>query len=166
MRTPNGLYFAPSIRFKELNLDDPEALAIALDRRIENWYLDPAEKIVRYYPFASGTLLVCFVDYAAGLIHGRPPTKRDVADLLEEATREFRELDPRRSGKTLAISFVDFVRNGLVHNARLSCGAQFSVDCEATVEVVNGILIVNPNNLVKELRRVWKTLLVAMRVSL
>ena len=52
----------------------------------------------------------------------------------------------------LAQRFYDEVRNGLVHEALMKDGAQFSSDTEATVEDIEGYLIVNPARLAAEVR--------------
>jgi len=39
MRTPDGIFFAPGIRFRDLNLESAERLAEALQLRSGKWFL-------------------------------------------------------------------------------------------------------------------------------
>ena len=62
----------------------------------------------------------------------------------------------------MAERFYDEFRNGLVHEARLKNGAQFSLETGATVKQLDGILLVNPKFLAEEARSaldVWVTML-------
>ncbi len=42
MLTPDGLFFAPGIRFKDLNVNSAQALADALAARAQDWFFGPA----------------------------------------------------------------------------------------------------------------------------
>lgn len=122
MLTPNGLFFAPGIRFRELQLDDPNALASALAKRSECWFLEPAAEVANHSPFAAGIILVCFIDSAAEFSGLR------FVQWLIEAVPSTGNQDRRRGGKMIADSFEEDVRHGLVHHTRLNRGAEFSLD--------------------------------------
>lgn len=114
MRTPDGIFFAPGIRFKELNLESSERLADALHLRSAKWFLQPAATLVESSAFASGVVLTCFVDAAAEF------AGVGFVEWFKAAVPDSASRDPRRTEKTFADSVYEDVRNGLVHHARLS----------------------------------------------
>jgi len=130
MLTPKGLFFAPNVRFKDLRVNDPNALADALAERAEHWFFRPARTIAGSSPFAAGIVVVCFVDAAAEF------TGKDTVEWLHEAVPDSAGKDARRDQKTIAESFKEDVRNGLVHHARLNRGAEFSLDIEQLLTAV------------------------------
>ena len=138
MLTPDGLFFAPGVRFKNLDVNDASALANALAARAQTWFFEPARCIATSSPFASGIIVACFIDAAAEF------TGMKMTDWLCEAVPSSAERDPRRGKRTIADSFEEDVRNGLVHHARLNRGAEFSLALEQPMAVVDSVLIVNP----------------------
>ena len=56
------------------------------------------------------------------------------------------------SGGGVAQRFYDDFRNGLVHEARLKKGGQFSLKTKTTVEELGGLLLINPVYLAQEVR--------------
>jgi hypothetical protein len=73
--------------------------------------------------------------------------------MLESVNQKFAREDLRSfSDDARAKRFYEEFRNGLVHEGRLKNGAQFSLETSATVEPVNGILLVNPTYLAAEVR--------------
>jgi hypothetical protein len=150
MLTPKGLFFAPNVRFKDLRVNDPNALADALAERAEHWFFRPARTIAGSSPFAAGIVVVCFVDAAAEF------TGKDTVEWLHEAVPDSAGKDARRDQKTIAESFKEDVRNGLVHHARLNRGAEFSLDIEQPMAVVGSVLIVNPERLLTAVQAEWQ----------
>jgi hypothetical protein len=154
MLTPDGLFFAPGIRFKALRVDDPAALADALSARAHCWFFAPARQVASASPFAAGIIVSCFIDAAAEF------EGTTLAEWLREAVPGTGDRDPRRENKTKADSFEEDVRHGLVHHARLNRGAEFSLDLEGSLEVIGSVLVVNPLELLKSVSARWdKTLL-------
>jgi hypothetical protein len=153
MLTPDGLFFAPGVRFRALRVDDPSALADALAARTRRWFFEPASKVAPESPFAAGIIVSCFIDAAAefeGMTLGQ---------WLREAVPSTAGGDPRRRNKAVADSFEEDVRHGLVHHARLNRGAERSLDLEAPMNVVGSVLVVNPMELLKSVEARWdKTL--------
>lgn len=90
MLNPDGLFFAPNVRFKELSLSDPQALANALAERAKEWFFRPAEDIAASSPFASGIIVVCFMDSAAEF------AGTNMTQWLCEAVPTSAQRDPRR----------------------------------------------------------------------
>jgi hypothetical protein len=153
MLTPDGLFFAPGIRFKALRVDDPSALADALAARTKRWFFEPATRVAPESPFAAGIIVSCFIDAAAEF------EGMTLGEWLREAVPATADGDPRRRNKAVADSFEEDVRHGLVHHARLNRGAEFSLDLEVPLNVVGSVLVVNPMELLKSVEARWdKTL--------
>ena len=159
MQKPDGLYFAPNVRFRDLYDADANELADALESRSMNWFLMPAKQIAQTAPFSSGIIVTCFID-AASEIEGI-----NVIDWLKEAVPSSSELDPRRTKKSIADSFYEDVRHGLIHHSRLSRGAEFSLDLNSAIEVVNSVLVVNPSILIVDVIKRWEETLSMIRVD-
>src|ERR1700733_9690935 len=71
MRQGDDLFFAPGVRFSEVDLTGP-ALTKQYRARIEGLYLGPARLCIdQNYAFAAGLLLVSTIDFMAGLHHFR-----------------------------------------------------------------------------------------------
>lgn len=150
MRIRDVVYFAPDVRFDEVDLDSPK-LPEQFRSRMLGFYIEPAEVCAgnaNGYAFASGVLLVTCIDALARFRYGE--------DLgVEERFRKFatEELPSFSNGNgDLAYWFWERFRNGLVHQAELKDGAQFSLQITATVVSLNGFLLVNPVYLAEEVR--------------
>ncbi len=147
----NGtLHFAPSIPFKIVDWDG-DKLPEQFRLRIEGYYLEPAECCINArHAFASGLLLVSCIDALARLKYRRFD-RNDAGgrfkEFLKELSTDFRTEAIRKN-------FYDDIRNGLVHEARLKNGAQFSLeeDANTTARMKAGLLLVNPQYLLDELR--------------
>ena len=85
------------------------------------------------------------------------------ADWIRKAVPDSRRVDPRRTTKTIADSFKEDVRNGLVHHARLNRGAEFSLDLEQSMDVVDSVLVVNPLLLLDEVVVAWEATIARVR---
>lgn len=144
MRIDDILYFAPEIRFRDVDLDGA-SLPEQFRRRVIGFYLEPVEQCIQTgYAFAAGVLLVSCIDALARVRFGAGVIRR-FGRFVDEQLRSF-------SGDDLAERFFDEFRNGLVHEARLKNGAQFSLQTGATLEQRDGILLVNPKFLAEEVR--------------
>ena len=137
------LYFAPRIRFGEVDLNG-SGLPNQYHERIIGFYVDPAEECAaRGQAFASGVLLVTCIDAPALARYGGPTGERFRRFAREELRSFSRPLEDRL--------YEDF-RNGLVHEARVKNGGQFSLDIESTVEERAGLMLINPEQLAVEVR--------------
>jgi hypothetical protein len=136
------LYFAPEIKFSDVDLNGP-GLPLQFKRRMAGFYIEPAEECTRHgYAFAAGTLLVSCIDALAGLKFGDGVTRR-----FSKFAREELLSFPRRD---MAKRFYEEFRNGLVHQATLKEGAQFSLDTRRTLTQLDEMLVVNPQYLAEE----------------
>jgi hypothetical protein len=138
------LYFAPGIKFSDVDLNGP-GLPLQFKRRMAGFYIEPAEECTRHnYAFAAGTLLVCCIDALAQLKFGK---KVKVSERFSRFTRETLQ---SFSSDDLAKHFYDDFRNGLVHEGGLKNGGQFSLDTRRTLTQFDSILVVNPQYLAEE----------------
>lgn len=144
MRIGDILYFAPGIRFDDVELDGAR-LPGQFRQRVVGFYIVPSEECaVGGHAFAAGALLVSCIDALARLRFG---------DRVGERFRKFVAEELKGfSGAGIAQQFYDEIRNGLVHEGRLKNGAQFSFEIAETAETLDGILVVNPKHLAAEVR--------------
>lgn len=84
------------------------------------------------------------IDALARLRHGDAVGER-FKRFAREQLKSFADGD-------LAERFYLEIRNGLVHEARLKEGGQFSLEIGSTVKMLNGLLLVNPSHLAVEVR--------------
>ena len=144
MKIGEILFFAPGIRFSEVDLNG-SGLPEQFRRRVTGFYVEPAEECAqRGWPFAAGVLLVSCIDALARLRFGDRVRKR-FRKFAAEELESFSDAD-------LTERFYDEFRNGLVHEGRLKKGGQFSLEVGKTVELLDGILLVNPKYLADEVR--------------
>lgn len=151
----NGiLYFAPSIPFKGVDWDG-DRLPKQFRQRIDGFYLTPAECcIAAGHAFAAGLLLASCIDALARLkyqmLDGKAVVSRRIKKFLVEELISFK-------AESIAGHVCDQFRNGLVHEARLKGGARFSLDIAETVHEENGLIIINPAQLLIEVRKALNT---------
>ncbi len=144
MRIGDLLYFAPGIRFDQVDLVGPE-LPSQFRHRITGFYIDPAEACANLgHAFAAGVLLVSAID-ALARIRFRGGVGARFRRFAREELQSFPDDD-------LAERFYDEFRNGLVHEARLKNGGQFSLGVAETVVLLGGLLLINPRCLADEVR--------------
>lgn len=142
MKTEDGLYFAPDVLFKDVDPDNPK-FPEQLRKRIAGFYLEPAKLCCcTKHPFAAGVLLVCSIDALARYCF---PEDSDAGGerfkkFARKQLRSFRTngLDDR---------LYRDVRCGLVHEARLKKGVQFSFEKKKTVDITDNVLVINPQYL-------------------
>ena len=142
MRIGDLLYIGPGFRCDQVDLDGPE-LPMQFQDRMIGFYIEPGEKCARSgYVFAAGVFLVSCIDALARFKFG---------DGVGGRFRKFlhREL---HFDDSITQRFYDDFRNGLVHEARLKNGGQFSLETKTTVSELNGLLRINPDYLAQEVR--------------
>jgi len=146
MRIGDILYFAPGIRFDQVDLNGTD-LPQQFDCRIVGFYLEPADRCAQHgFAFAAGVVIVSCIDALARVRFGGKVGTRFKKFVRNEL--------PSFAPGNFADRFYDDFRNGLVHEARIKNGGQFTLDADQTVQSVNGLLLVNPQHLSAELR-VW-----------
>jgi hypothetical protein len=142
MRIGDIVYFAPGIRFSDIVLHGEE-LPEQFESRIEAFYLKPAHEMAHSgHAFASGLLLVSCIDALA-----RIESSAGVGDRFRSWVKD--ELQSFNDGE-IARRFYEEFRNGLVHEARIKNGGQFSLEQSKTVDTTMEVLSINPKCLAEE----------------
>jgi hypothetical protein len=145
MRLGDILHFAPGIRFRDVDIKGT-ALADQYRDRMIGLYVEPAEACAaRGQAFAAGVLLVSCIDALARVRFNDPK----VGDRIKRFARTELKSFP---SDALAARFYEDFRNGLVHEARIKDGGQFSLEIGNTVEDLGGLMLINPARLAAELR--------------
>ncbi len=146
MRIGDFLYFAPGIKFSELDLTGT-GIAAQYEARIRGFYLDPAYQLAQLqHVFASGVLLVSCIDALAKLRYGkryRNKVGQRFKKWIKEELVSFKDTE-------FAHRFYDDFRNGLVHETRIKNGGEFSLEQKCTANVYYFSLRINPLNLYEE----------------
>jgi hypothetical protein len=144
MRIDELLYFAPGITFDQVDFSG-ERLPEQLAARVRGFYLEPARLCAAAeHGFAAGVVLLACVDALARWTTG----SRDVdARFISFAQRELPSFAEGSRAEQLYTAF----RNGLVHEGRIKAGAQFSFDFQGTCEDLQGVLVINPTLLAREI---------------
>ena len=149
MREGDDLFFAPGVRFGEVDLVGP-GLAQHYRARLHGFYLAPARLCIeRHYAFAAGVLLLSVIDFMAGLHHSAEGLAgREVGtDFRRFARNELRSFVTDDLARRLYYEF----RNGLTHEARIKNAGEFSFDWPQTVRQLGGRLCINPAHLLAEI---------------
>jgi hypothetical protein len=135
-RIGEDLFFAPGISFADLDFEYGH-LPDQFYRRINGYYLEPARQLAHARKdFASGLLAVCAADALGGFITGSNAHR-------ERMIGFFQSIDGLGTPE-LAGLFIDDFRNGLVHNARVKGGGEFSSDIRGVAVRRGKSLVVNP----------------------
>jgi len=135
-RIADELYFAPNIRFADLDLSGVY-LPSQFQCRIDGFYLKPAIDLARSnHAFAAGVLVVCAIDALALLTTG----SSSVTGRIKSFCKQIPELDSDEAAKIFCESF----RNGLVHQSRIKNGSEFSVDIDRIAICNNDRLVIHP----------------------
>jgi hypothetical protein len=145
MKVGEYLYFAPGLAFANIDFRLTE-LPRQYQRRIEGYYLKPAEYLINEeYGFGAGLLILCAID-ALG--------KVDYP--ISQVADRFKAYCQKRlisfSNEELAGYLYDAFRCGIVHEARVKDGAEFSLESKTSVEYAPGGVRVNPVHLLSEVR--------------
>ncbi len=155
MRTPEGIYFAEGLRFKDINFEDPASLANALKARFYSYYIESAKQLIKdKKAFAAGLVSISMIDSLSECMFQSNDNERFVL-WCEKYIDDLAKEDLLRPGKTLADTFYNFFRHGLVHHSRINCGGQISLDLDVCFIIVNTTTyVLNPSQLIDQLEKV------------
>jgi hypothetical protein len=143
-RIADILYFAPGVTFSDLDLSG-NRLPDQFRQRINGFYLKPAKHLAYKHSFAAGVLVICAMDALGGLLTGSKSTESKIKSLCRKI--------PGLSTEEAAEIFHESFRNGLVHNARIKNGSEFSADIGKVAVLDHGRLVVNPGLLADAVER-------------
>lgn len=144
MRIDDLLYFAPGIRFDEVDFSGRD-LPEQFRERLEGFYLRPASLCADAgAAFAAGVLVLACIDALARIQIGGAVGER----FIKFAAAELPSFNLQERAARLYFEY----RNGLIHEARIKKGAQFTLQFDTTLTDLDGVLIINPRSLLHELR--------------
>jgi hypothetical protein len=139
-RIADKLYFAPDLLFTELDWTGMR-LPGQFRQRIHGLYLAPAIILARNkHAFAAGVLTVCAIDALAKMKAGSNAGNSRITAFCQSI--------PDLAGKNADL-FCKHFRNGLLHEARVTDGSEFSLDIGRVAESCHERLSVNPLLLAK-----------------
>ena len=143
MRIRDHLYFAPDTKFTDVNLTGDD-LVMQVAKRIQGFYLNPARLLANNgHAFASGVMLLTAIDALARIQTGRDDVGGRIKDWCTANLPSYNEVISKR--------FYDDFRNGLVHEARIKNGGDFSLEGDETIQEMGDILSCNPLHLHDEI---------------
>ena len=152
MRDGDDLFFAPGIRFSEVDLKG-NAWPEQYRARVKGFYFQPAELCIESkHAFAAGLLVLSAIDFMAGFHHSaeslekRRKAGKVGAEFIGFVKAELQSF----TANDLALRLWDEFRCGLSHEARIKNGGEFSFDRQDTAHLANDRLCVNPRSLLKE----------------
>ncbi len=156
MRTPQGIYFAEGLRFKDIKFENPQSLALAISERFYSYYIEPVKELIKNNkPFAAGLICISMIDSLSEYMSHSDKHER-FTEWCKANIDDFGQEDQLREGKTLADSFYDFFRHGLVHHSRVNCGGQISIESDGCFRVIGNTYVLNPDFLINRLEEVLK----------
>jgi hypothetical protein len=153
MKVDNELYFAPGIRFLDMDWDDENSLIDAFFQRVIGYYLSPARKLIdAAEAFGAGVLCVTTIDFMSGIEEDSTGNVgKRYQRWLVNRIMEFSDPNPDDKTQTLARRFYDEFRNGLVHEGRIKNAGQFAIENGNIIEFEKSSMIVNPYYLQQEI---------------
>ena len=146
MKIGDHLYFAPGVRFADLDADSPDLVG-QFHSRIDSYYLAPARLLSEHGDyFASVLLLASAIDAIAR--YALPPARSG-----ERYVAWLQTAIPSLSFEALAAQFYGDFRCGLVHEGRAKRACAFTPLIGRPVAVENGAMAVNPELFAEEVSR-------------
>ncbi|WP_131537883.1 hypothetical protein [Pedobacter nototheniae] len=146
MRIDDAIFFSPSLKLEELNLNDKGQILKYFPERIKEYYLKPVAVLVdNKMAFAAGALECLLIDALARYSSAEPGVGKRIADWCESNLGV--------SDKT-AKAFYQFFRCGLLHEGHIKQFGQFCFDesyiQEPLIEQQN-FIVVNPKYLLQSI---------------
>jgi len=145
MKVGEYLYYAPGLAFADLDFSVTE-LPIQYKRRIEGYYLNPAEYLInKEHGFGAGLLILCAIDALGKIDYPNKNVKDRFVAYCCKRLVSFPQ-------NTIAVQLYKTFRCGIVHEARAKEGAELTFESLTTVEYAPGGIRVNPLGLLDEVR--------------
>ena len=153
MRIGDLLHFSPNFKFSELDWNDSDRLIEAFEDRVLGFYLNPAEKLCKNGDgFACGVLCSTAIDFVAGIETEERDVGPRIKEWLSSHIGDFARNISATSNRTFAELFYLNFRNGLIHEGRIKELGQFSYDTPEIVSMKDGVMLVNPQLLLTEVK--------------
>lgn len=149
MRIDDLLFFAPGVHFGQLNIDSPEIVEI-FRRRVEAFYLNPAELLIdQKHAFAVTVVLASAMDT---LSYYDPVPPKDQGNTIRFTVWLQTAMSNFFPDRPTAMKFYKDIRCGAVHEGKITKGCVFDFNLGETISVEDGIMAVNPAQLLIPVR--------------
>ena len=156
MKIGDILYFSPKCKFTQIDWDNKEDLINAFKDRVDGFYLNPADDLnKKEYGFVAGLVCVTMIDFIARISVGGKVGYRFKKWICKNIPH-FSKKNLNNSNKTLAKRFYEEFRNGLIHEGRIKDCGQFSYEFEDTISVKDGVMLINPEVLLKDIKKAFE----------
>ncbi len=105
--------------------------------------------------FATGLLCVATIDFLARISFGeKKKSRKRIEKWISENIAYFKENSRSHAGDVVEMNgriFYESFRCGLVHEGRIKNGCQFTYEITETVYLEKEVMLINPENLLKEI---------------
>ena len=151
MKKGNKIYFAPDYTFGQLlKTSEPSKIIEAYAERINGFYLDVIDAIIKEdkenNAFVAGMVCFAAIDAIARTVTGSNRVGERFKLWIKNLS-SFKTLQP-----DILERVYDEYRNGLIHEARIKNGGQFTYQIQDAIEIKNKIISINPRLLLDQLR--------------
>ncbi len=157
MRKGDNVYFAPDYTFTQLiSTDNPVEVIKAYQERIIGFYFRPARLLnEKKAGFGAGILCFSAIDAIARTEYGIDESGERTKDWISSNLPDFKNLDSKQLGR-----IYDEFRCGLVHEARIKNGGQFTYDIQNAVEIdKDSIIFINPGILLNQIELAFEDMI-------
>lgn len=159
MRINDIIYFSPSLKLEDFDLDDKEVVLKYFDERITEYYIKPISSLLQgEQAFAAGALQCLLIDALS-----RYSSEEDgVGKRIKSwCVKNLAISEP------VAASFYEFFRCGLLHESHIKQFGQFCFDEIFARPIVDhgGFVIVNPKYLHEAIKSFFKSFIEDLRTN-
>lgn len=143
--------FSPSLKLSAIN---PENVIEAFKERIEQYYFEPLKLLnKKKFGFAATAILASLLDILAKVENRDTENSKNRIKYTSWMGNNL-ELEPE-----LAKFFYDNFRCGLLHSGCIESGGQISYSQKESFLLDNAHFIINPNSLMKKLKKIFYNLI-------
>lgn len=159
MRKGDAVYFAPDYTFSQLlDTTDPIEIIGAYKDRISGFYLETAKSLMKSKApstaFAAGIMCFAAIDAIARTELGLDKSGLRVKTWLHENLPDFKNLDDWGLRRVY-----DEFRCGLMHEARIKNGGQFTYEIKKAIEIKADLITINPERLLQQIETAFNRLI-------
>lgn len=148
----DDLYFAPGIRYDDVDWQDDSEVVKAFEKRLCGLYMEPTRELCDddRNVFAAGVMCTVTIDMLARFTYDQQRgVRKRFTKWLKDAESNFKCTSLGEGDKSLADRVYEDFRNGTVHEGRVKKGGQFSLRIDGLFATDNGIIVLNPEKLLE-----------------
>jgi len=167
MRDKDKLLFSNRFTFEEIDVNDKDRLLEAYEDRIDSYWLKPAKVLSNSKcGFACGVLCVSIMECLARTQYAKFNKRRQQWEIDKKGFVDWiQKYFEDESVKKWAGRIYEDYRCGLVHEGRIKNLGQFSYYLSVVIELIDNIMLINPDNLYEELKKAFKNYLSTIRID-